>query len=57
MDIGLMTHIPDYFVIRALESPVQGQGQFYNSQVGCQMAAGFGNCMYKKPADFSGELF
>jgi hypothetical protein len=34
MGITLMTHIPDYFVMRRLKDPVQGYGQFHNPQIG-----------------------
>ena len=57
MNICLVAHIPNDFISRTIEHTVQGQRQFYNSQIRCQMTAVFRNRMDKKPAYFFSDFF
>ena len=51
MYIRLMTHIPDYLVLRGVEDLVQSDGQLHHTQVGSQMSAGFGHVFDEKISD------
>jgi len=48
MGISLMSHIPDQLVIREIHTQMQCHGQFYNAEIGCQMAAMFTDRLYNK---------
>ena len=39
MRVGLVAHIPDYAVTRAVENTVQRDGKLDDSQIGSQMPA------------------
>ena len=51
--VGLMTNIPDQFVIGGIENPVNGQRQFHGPQRGSQMATTLGY----RFNNFSPDLF
>ena len=41
MDISLMTHIEHQTVLSGIKNGFDGNRQLHNTQIGCQMAAGF----------------
>ena len=41
-----MAYIPDYAVVRSIEYVVQGNGQLYRAQAGCEMSGVAGNLLY-----------
>lgn len=44
--VRLMAYIPDYAVVRSIEYVVQGNGQLYRAQAGCEMSGVAGNLLY-----------
>ena len=47
-----MPHIPDDLVFWQVKGQVQGNGQFHNTQVGSQMAAGHTDLLDQELTDF-----
>ena len=56
MDIGLMPHIPDNAVRRAVKDTVQRNRQLHHAQIGGKMSARFGYGADQKFTDLPGEL-
>ena len=44
--VCLMAYIPDYAVVRSIEYVVQGNGQLYRAQAGCEMSGVTRNLLY-----------
>ena len=55
MDIRLVTHIKYQAVFTCIKHGLDGNGQFHHTQIGCQVAAGFGNPIDKKFPDLAAE--
>ena len=53
--IGLVTHVPDYFVNRSVVDIMQGYGEFYGTEAGSEMARIGGAALYHIPADLAAE--
>ena len=49
--VGLVTGVPDQRILRALEHPVQSDGQLYCAEVGTQVPPGAGDGMHEKTSD------
>ena len=56
VDIGLVADVPDDPVVRAVEGPVQGDGQLDHSEVGAEMATGPRDLVNQKLADLLAEF-
>ena len=48
MDVALMAYVEHQPVLRCVEDPVDGHRQLHRSQVGGQMAAGFGHMLHQE---------
>ena len=55
--IGLMAHVPDYFVAFGIKDRQHGQGQFHHAERRSKMPARAGNRFHQRGAQFSRELF
>ena len=49
--VRLMSHIPDYLILRRVKYLVQSDGQLHHSQVGSQVPAGSGHVFDEKISD------
>src|SRR5690606_3656713 len=56
VDVALMPGVEDDCVTRRIESPVQSQGQFDNTEVGSKMPSGAGDVLDKEATDLLCEL-
>jgi hypothetical protein len=56
VDINLMAHVPDKFILRRGENLVQRDGQLDDAEVRAEVAAAFGEALDQLGADFAGEL-
>ena len=50
--IGLVSHVPDNFVLRQVQHQMERHGQFHSTQIGAQMAAGHTDFIHQKFPDF-----
>ena len=48
VDVALVPHVEHQPVLRCVEDPVDGHRQLHRSQVGGQMAAGFGHMLHQE---------
>ena len=56
MGITLVAHVPDDFILGAVEDVMKGQGQLHDAQIRGQMAAVTGDGFNDQGADFLGQL-
>ena len=55
MHIGLMTHIPDYLVFRAVKHFMESDSEFNHSEIRSKMTACGRNLLNKKIPYFHGQ--
>ena len=55
MGVGLMTDIPDKFVVGGVEDIMQGHGEFHHTKTGCEMAWMRRKCVYDIVAQLVGQ--
>ena len=56
MHIALVAHVEHQPVPAGIEYPVDGHRQLHRTQIGGQMAAGFGNILHKEAPDLPAQL-
>jgi len=56
VDITLMTHIPDKFVLGSREGAMERDGQLDHAEIGAEVSAVFGKLGDEFVADFLGQL-
>ena len=57
MYIGLMSHIPDDFILWKIQADMKRHRQLHSPQIGCQVTAGLTYFAHQEPPDFSGQFF
>ncbi len=55
MNVRLVTGVPEQHVSRAVEDPVQGNGQLDDTEVGTQVATGARDVRNKEVTDLGGQ--
>ena len=55
MHIALMPDVPDQLILWKIKHIMQSKSQLHHTQIGCQMAAGAADVLYKKLSDFIAE--
>ena len=56
MDVNLVAHVPDKFILGRRENFVQGDGQLDHAKVRAEMAAALGEALDQLGADLAGEF-
>src|SRR3569833_3212488 len=56
MWISLMADVPNQTIVRRVEDPMQGYGEFDDSEARTKMAAGHRHCIYHLFAEFGRDL-
>ncbi|CAM5529107.1 hypothetical protein STENM223S_01087 [Streptomyces tendae] len=54
--VGLVAGVPEHLVLRRVEDPVQGEGEFHHAEVGAEVAAGLGHGLDEEGTDLLGQL-
>ena len=57
MHVRLVRRIEDKRILRRLENPVQGDGQFYYAKIRAQVSSGSGDLLNQEVANLACQIF